>query len=260
MRNVATKAVGGFPEGVLGPTTTPYSTYTAQPNEMTLADIEEFKAAWGAAVKRAVAAGVDVIEIHAAHGYLLSSFNSPASNTRTDQYGGTFENRTRLSREIVQITREEIPVEMPLFLRISATDWLEGVPSIEESWTVESSIEFAPILASLGVDLLDISSGGVHSLQRIRTGPGFQVPFAKAIKAAVGDKLLVSAVGLIQDGKFANRLLEEEPSLDVIMAGRMFQKNPALVWYWADDLGVKTRLAHQIRWGFEGRGDSLKMA
>lgn len=117
---------------------------------MTNNDIENLKKAWVASVKRALACGFDVIEVHNAHGYLLHSFVSPASNKRTDEYGGSFENRTRLTREIVDLTREIIPKDMPLFLRISATDWLEEEPRIPESWKVEDTVRLAEVLAEKG--------------------------------------------------------------------------------------------------------------
>lgn len=140
---------------------------------MTKSDIENFKTAWVAALKRALTAGFDVIEIHNAHGYLLHSFLSPASNKRTDEYGGSFENRTRLTLEIVGLTRQTVPEDMPVFLRISATDWLEQEKDME-SWKVEDTVRLAEILADRGIDLLDVSSGGNHPLQHPHSGPGYQ--------------------------------------------------------------------------------------
>jgi 2,4-dienoyl-CoA reductase-like NADH-dependent reductase (Old Yellow Enzyme family) len=233
---------------------------------MTISDIESLKKAWGAAVRRAVKAGFDVIEIHNAHGYLLNTFISPASNKRTDKYGGSFENRIRLTLEIVDITRKEMPESMPLFLRISGTDWLDTNPEYKgESWTAADSAKLAPILAQHGVDLIDVSSSGVSPLQKITTGPGYQAPIAKTIKKAVGDKLLVGSVGTITSGKQAEAILtgkgEEskgEVELDLAIVGRMFQKNPALVWSWAEELGVEINVANQIRWGFGGRPGAPK--
>ena len=141
---------------------------------MTKSDIEEFKKAFVEAVKRALKAGFDVIEIHNAHGYLLHEFVSPAANKRTDEYGGSFENRTRLTRELVQLTRATIPKDMPLFLRISATDGLEEVSEIEASWTVNDTVKLAEVIAELGVDLLDVSSGGLHPSQKIKSGPAYR--------------------------------------------------------------------------------------
>jgi len=241
----------GWPDDVQAPSAIPYNSKHAQPKEMTISDIEAFKADFKSAVQRALTAGFDAIEIHNAHGYLLHNFISPVSNQRTDEYGGSFENRTRLTLEVVDICRATIPADMPLFLRISATDWLEETDV--QGWTVPETVRLAEILAERGVDLLDVSSGGNHEKQKIKSGPGYQAPFAKAVKEKVGDKLLVGTVGTITEGKQANGLLVDD-HLDLAIAGRMFQKNPGLVWAWADDLGVVCQWANQIRWGFGGRG------
>lgn len=219
---------------------------------MTKEHIAEFKTAWVASVKRAIAVGFDAIEIHNAHGYLLHEFLSPAVNERTDEYGGSFENRTRLTLETVDLAREVMPKDMPLFLRISASDWMEEDTPDLPSWKLEDTVRLAPILAERGVDLLDVSSGGAHEKQHIHAGPAYQAHFAKVIKKAVGDKMAVTAVGSISTGKEANELLKE--GLDAVFVGRPFQKNPGLVWSWADDLGVQCNWANQIRWGFAGRG------
>jgi 2,4-dienoyl-CoA reductase-like NADH-dependent reductase (Old Yellow Enzyme family) len=263
---VATEDVGGWPNNVKAPSAIPYNEDHAMPKEMSLGDIEEFKKAWVAAVRRALKAGFDVVEIHCAHGYLLHQFLSPASNKRNDQYGSSFENRTRLILEIVHLTRKAIPDSMPLFLRLSASDWLDCNPEYKgESWTLSESVKLASLLASHGVDLLDVSSAGNHPLQKITTGPGYQVPFAKEIKKTVGDKMLVATVGSITSGKQAQAILtgkgEESKGpeeLDLVIAGRMFQKNPALVWSWAEELGVQINVANQIRWGFGGRPGAPK--
>jgi 2,4-dienoyl-CoA reductase-like NADH-dependent reductase (Old Yellow Enzyme family) len=255
----ATAAVGGWPDDVIAPSAIAYNEHYPTPRAMTLAEIEELKHDFVAAAKRAVAAGFDVIELHAAHGYLFHSFLSPATNHRTDQYGGSFENRVRLLLEVTELVRKTIPEDMPLFVRISATDWLEQAEGYTgESWTVEESCKLALLLAERGVDFLDVSSGGNHPKQAIKSGPGYQAPFAKKIKKAVGDKLLVSTVGSITSGKQAQELLEggkdaDDEPLDVVMAGRLFQKNPGLVWAWAEEIGVGIYVANQIGWGFGGR-------
>ncbi|KAF1966554.1 NADPH dehydrogenase [Bimuria novae-zelandiae CBS 107.79] len=251
MGDVATKDLDGWPDNVYGPSAIPFNESHAQPKEMTKQDIENFKQAFKDAIGRALKAGFDAIEIHNAHGYLLHSFLSPVSNQRTDEYGGSFENRTRLTLEIVDIARAAIPDTMPLILRISADDWLTEAGF--KGWTIDDTVRLAEILATRGVDVIDVSSAGNHPAQKIKAGPGYQVHFAKAIKDKVGDKLLVSAVGSITNGEQANGYLEKD-GLDIITAGRMFQKNPGLVWAWADDLGVEGRWANQIRWGFGGRG------
>ncbi|KAK3343380.1 hypothetical protein B0T25DRAFT_298804 [Lasiosphaeria hispida] len=256
----ATKAVGGWPDDVLAPSAIPFSEDYPKPKEMTLDDIEELKSDFVAAARRAVAAGFDVIELHNAHGYLLHSFLSPASNQRADQYGGSFENRVRLTLELVELLRATIPEDMPLFVRLSATDWLDEAEGYEgESWMLDDSIKLAQLLADRGVDLLDVSSGGNHPKQAIKGGPGYQAPFAKKIKKAVGSKMFVGTVGSITSGKQAQELLEggkdgDDEPLEVALVGRMFQKNPGLVWAWAEELDVTIHLAHQIGWGFGGRG------
>ncbi|KAJ6157841.1 hypothetical protein N7470_005433 [Penicillium chermesinum] len=246
----ATNAVGGWTDNVKGPSPIPFAEGDIVPKELTKADIQEVKDAWAAAARRAVAAGVDFIEIHNAHGYLLSSFLSPSSNKRTDEYGGSFENRIRLSLEIAQITRDTVGPDMPVFLRVSATDWLETSLPEEKGWKLEDTVEFARALAEQGaVDLIDLSSGGVHPAQKIKSGPGFQVPFATAVKKAVGDKLLVAAVGTITNGVQAEKILNED-SVDVILVGRLFQRDSGLAWAFANDLGTEIAMAGQIRWGF----------
>lgn len=229
---------------------------------MSLQDIADLKDAWVAAIKRSLTCGFDVIEIHNAHGYLLHEFNSPSSNHRTDQYGGSFENRTRLTLEIVDLTRKNIPDDMPLFIRISASDWLDTNPEYQgESWTISDSVKLAKLLEDRGVDLIDVSSGGISPLQKIKAGPSYQAPFAQEIKKAVGEKIAVGVVGSITSGKQANDLLEGKDSgvpLDLAIAGRMFQKDPGLVWTWADELEVKVHAAKQIGWGFRGRAGGPK--
>ncbi|PKY05949.1 FMN-linked oxidoreductase [Aspergillus campestris IBT 28561] len=252
--DTAVAEVGGWPDRVKGPSDKPFTDRFPTPKAMTTADIEDLKTKWVAAVKRAVAAGADFIEIHNAHGYLLMSFLSPAVNSRTDEYGGSFENRTRLSREIAQLTRDAVPPTVPVFLRVSATDWLEESRPDLPSWRLEDTVRFAKDLADSGtVDLLDVSSGGVHADQHIHARPGFQAPFAAAVKKAVGDKIYVGSVGMIDSAHLAQSLLEKD-GLDVVLVGRGFQKNPGLVWTWADELNLEISMAHQIRWGFGSRG------
>ncbi|KAH9474971.1 NADH:flavin oxidoreductase [Psilocybe cubensis] len=250
---VATEDVDGWPDNVWAPSPIPFHPSYPQPKELTKDGIKNVVNAFVEAAKRAVKIGFDVIEIHSAHGYLLSSFLSPTSNRRTDDYGGSFENRTRLLIEIVDGVRAVIPQDMPLFVRVSGTEWLEEVLPLEESWTVEDTCRLAVILAEHGVDLFDVSAGGIDSRQKIRSGPEYQVPFAAAAKEAVGSKMLVSAVGGLWDGKVASGVLESGKA-DVIFVGRQFQKNPGLVWSMADDLDVQIYSARQIQWGFRGRG------
>jgi 2,4-dienoyl-CoA reductase-like NADH-dependent reductase (Old Yellow Enzyme family) len=247
--------MNGWPDNVYAPSAIAYNSRFPKPKAMTKQDIENVKAAFVASAKRALEAGFDAIEIHNAHGYLLHEFISGVSNHRTDEYGGSFENRTRLTLEVVDLVRKTIPKDMPLFLRISATDWLEESDKPElrgASWKVEDTVRLAPMLAAHGVDVLDVSSGANHPEQHIRLGPAYQAQFAKAVKKAVGDKLIVATVGSIGSGKLAEELLQD--GLDIVAVGRGFQKNPGLVFAWADELGVQVRMPHQIGWGFAGRG------
>lgn len=251
----AEKEIGGWPDDVWGPSTIPYNDKFPKPKAMTLEDIETFKRDWVAGVKRAVRAGFDAVEIHGAHGYLLHSFVSGVSNQRTDQYGGSFENRTRLVLETVDLTRANIPEDMPLFIRLSASDWLEENEDrklAESSWKIEETVKLCTILADRGVDFIDVSSSGNHPEQHIHVGPRYQQKFADPIKKAVGDKCLVSTVGMVETGTEAEAALQD--GLDAVMVGRGFQQDPALVSTWGKELGVDVRQANQIRWGVQGRG------
>ncbi|KAJ5773149.1 hypothetical protein N7457_008045 [Penicillium paradoxum] len=218
----ATVELGGWPDNVKGPTNVPFNARFPTPQALTSAEIETFKQDWVSAVKRAVKAGVDFIEIHNAHGYMLMNFLSPATNGRTDQYGGSSENRIWLSLEVAKLTRDNVPKDMPIFLRVSATDWLEESIADKPSWRIEDTVRFAQALAEhSGIDVLDISTGGNHEKQHIHAKSAFHSLFAVAVKQAVGDKLL---------------------------------KNPGLVWAWADDLNLEVSVANEIRLGFAGRG------
>ncbi|PIL23686.1 hypothetical protein GSI_13435 [Ganoderma sinense ZZ0214-1] len=269
---------GGWPDDVVGPSPIPYSSNFAVPKELNKAGIKRIVAGFIAAARRAVKAGFDVIEIHGAHGFLISSFLSPTSNKRTDDYGGSFENRIRLAVEVVDGIRGVIPPTMPLFFRVSATEWLEESLPDEPSWRLEDTAKLADVLSEHGVDLIDISSSGNNAAQKIKSGPAYQVPFSEAVKRDVGHKILVSAVGNITDGKMAQGILDKDlrrpetltqdvkegsgstqdvaimGQSDIIFVGRLFQKNPGLVWQFADDLGVDLRHSSQIEWPFRGRG------
>ncbi|KAH8828895.1 FMN-linked oxidoreductase [Flagelloscypha sp. PMI_526] len=252
----ASKEVGGWPEDIVGPSARPFAPGFPKPKALTKEGIDVIKRAFADAAKRAVEAGIDVIEIHHAHGYLGTSFLSPTSNQRADEYGGSFENRTRFSLELVDAIRAVIPNTMPLLFRISATEGLEHLPDVE-SWKIEDTVAFAKLLEARGVDLLDVSSGGNDRRQRVGPtmgGLGYQVPFSEAVKKGLGpnSKMLVGAVGGIRSGTQAQQILDEERA-DVIFVGRQFQKNPGLVWTFADHLGVSINTANQIRWAFTGR-------
>jgi 2,4-dienoyl-CoA reductase-like NADH-dependent reductase (Old Yellow Enzyme family) len=207
---LATKEEGGWTERVWGASPIVWGEGYAVPKEMTKQDIAEVVNGFRDSAKRAIQAGVDVIEIHAAHGYLLSSFLSPISNRRSDEYGGSFENRTRILVEVIQAIRQVIPQGTPLLVRVSATEWMEG--TTEESWTVESTIKLAKLLPALGVDLLDVSSGGNNEKQKLSPFNDRQISIAhrvrtELIKAGVSD-LLIGAVGMITEAEQAKEILE----------------------------------------------------
>ncbi|KAK6836676.1 hypothetical protein PG987_007171 [Apiospora arundinis] len=263
LNGVATKEVGGWPDDVVAPSAVPWlDGVNPTPRALSVEEIAQFKKDFVAAAQRAVKAGFDVIEIHSAHGYLLHEFLSPVSNQRTDNYGGSFENRTRLLLETTEAVRAAIPEDMPL-LRVGLVRVQRGgqraaqplPPHPEASWTLAQSQKLAPLLAARGVDLLDISSGGAHpkAAAPIKPGPGYQAHFSQAIKQSLGESTMaVSAVGGINNGPLAEQLLQS--GLDVVMAGRWFQKNPGLVYTLADELETDVKMANQIGWGFGGRG------
>ena len=200
-----------------------------EPAAMSVSRISEIVAAFADSALRAVSAGFDAIEIHAAHGYLLHEFLSPLSNHRTDHYGGSVENRMRFTLEVVESVRRVIPESMPLFVRISATDWFEG------GWSLEDSIALSVAMEALGVDLIDVSSGGLAKSQPIKLGPGYQMGFAKAISQAVGCR--VGTVGLITEAKQAEDALQDGVG-DVVLMGRQFLREPSYALRAARELGV----------------------
>lgn len=187
---------GGFPKGVLAPTAEAWNDNYATPKEMSEEEIWEVIEAFGAAAKRAVKAGCRIVAVHGAHGYLVHSFASPASNKRTDKWGGSFENRTRFGIEIIRCIRRNVPSKTLLFWKISAVDWL---PS-GQGWEMEDTLRYAPILAAEGVDMMDVSSGGTDRRQKVEMGPQYQVKFAQAVKELNIPGFYVGAVGWIRDG------------------------------------------------------------
>ena len=198
------------------------------PRALPLEDISGVVQAFADAAVRADRAGFDVVEIHAAHGYLLHEFLSPLTNDRTDAYGGTFENRVRIVLEVVDAVRAVWPEEKPLFVRFSATDWADG------GWTVEETGHLSRVLAASGVDLIDVSSGGLVPDARISAGPGYPVPFARAVREASG--LPTSAVGLITEPKHAEEVLDEG-SADAILLARALLREPTWPQRAAYELG-----------------------
>jgi 2,4-dienoyl-CoA reductase-like NADH-dependent reductase (Old Yellow Enzyme family) len=212
----------------VAPSAIPHTNGEPLPKAMTTLDIEKVKADFVAATKRALHAGFKVFEIHAAHGYLLNEFLSPISNLRTDEYGGSFENRIRLLLEIVDASRKIIGEALPLFVRISSTDWVAG------GWTEDDSVQLSLVLKAHSVDLIDCSSGGNSSEQKIPLAPMYQVPFAKKIKKETG--ILTGAVGLITTTKEAEQILSDEQA-DIIILARQFLRDPYFPLHAAKELG-----------------------
>jgi 2,4-dienoyl-CoA reductase-like NADH-dependent reductase (Old Yellow Enzyme family) len=216
--SLKTPEAGGWP--VVGPSPIPFNEGDPVPIPLDEAGIESIAAAFETAAKRALAAGFRVIEIHAAHGYLLHEFLSPLSNHRTDQYGGSLENRMRLPLRVAQRLRRLVPVDLPLFVRISATDWAEG------GWDEKQSVVLARHMKELGVDLIDVSSGALVPKARIPVGKGYQVPFARKIRDEAG--IMTGAVGLITEARYANEIVTGGDA-DLVFLGRELLREP----YWA---------------------------
>jgi len=207
------------------------------PRALTENEISELVKAFGAAAKRAVATGFDLVEIHAAHGYLIHQFLSPLSNTREDEYGGSFENRIRFLLEIIDEVRSAVPESMTLFLRISASDWLEG------GWTIDDSVALAKIAKVRGVDLIDVSSGGTSSGAPVPVGPGYQVPFADQIRNQAD--IPTAAVGLITEPEQAEVIVSSGKA-DAVMMAREFLRNPRWPLFAAQKLGCEVNWPVQL--------------
>ncbi|RVU00199.1 NADPH dehydrogenase NamA [Mucilaginibacter limnophilus] len=216
----------------VAPSAIPFLPGTEEPVELDKAGIEKVKTDFKAAAVRALAAGFKVIEIHGAHGYLIHEFLSPLSNQRTDEYGGSFENRIRLLTEVVETVKEVWPADLPLFVRISATDWTEG------GWTIVESVKLAQVLKDLGVDLIDASTGGNVPSAKIPLKAGYQVEFAEAIKQQTG--ILTGAVGLITTAQQAEEILTAGQA-DLIIVARELLRDPHFPLRAAHELGAEIK-------------------
>jgi 2,4-dienoyl-CoA reductase-like NADH-dependent reductase (Old Yellow Enzyme family) len=227
----ADKAHG--PEQPVAPSPLPFDEEWQVPHELELAEIDQIVNAWQGAAARANSAGFDVVEIHGAHGYLNHEFLSPLSNQRTDSHGGSVENRARLLVRVVEAVREEWPEEKPLFVRVSATDWVEGglVPG--------EVVSVARKLRALGVDLVDCSSGGLVPASPPGIGPGYQVPFADKVRCEAG--IATAAVGLISAPELADEIIRNGRA-DLVALGRELLRHP----YWP--LDAARILGHEITW------------
>jgi 2,4-dienoyl-CoA reductase (NADPH2) len=204
----------------VAPSPIPFNRGDRSPIELDEAGIKAIIEAFAAMADRAVRAGFEILEIHAAHGYLLHEFLSPLSNHRTDRYGGDLENRTRVVTEVAASIRSRIPSEMPLFVRISATDW------VNDGWDLKQSIELSRMLSSLGVDLIDVSSGALVPHAQIPIGRNYQVPFAAAIRTEA--KIMTGAVGLITEPQQADEIITSGAA-DITLLAREMLREP----YWA---------------------------
>jgi 2,4-dienoyl-CoA reductase-like NADH-dependent reductase (Old Yellow Enzyme family) len=218
---------------VVAPSAIPFADNYAMPQALTPAGIQAVVRAFVEAAGRALEAGFRLIEIHAAHGYLISEFLSPLANHRTDEYGGVFENRIRLLLEVVSAIRQSCPERTPLFVRISATDWVEG------GWTLDDSVELAKRLKTSGVDLVDCSSGGNVPPAQIPVGPGYQTPFAERIRREA--KIPTGAVGMITAPAQADHIIRTGQA-DVAILAREFLRDP----YWP--LRAARDLGYPVHW------------
>lgn len=211
------------------------------PRELSIEEIQEIVQAFGAAAVRAAKAGMDTVEIHGAHGYLVHNFLSPVTNHRTDKYGGSLENRARFMLEVIHAVRENFPAEKPIFLRVSASDCVEHLEG--PSWEIEQTVQIAKWAKEAGVDVLHVSSGGNTAQQKVSYSPGYQVHYADRVRKEVPG-LAIVAVGSLTSGKQAQEVLKEEKA-DLIAAARSFLKHPSFALDAARELGVNIVYAPQ---------------
>jgi 2,4-dienoyl-CoA reductase-like NADH-dependent reductase (Old Yellow Enzyme family) len=227
-----TEQEGGWSD-VVAPSAIPFAPNYPMPTAATIERIGAIVDAFGKAAQRALDAGFRLLEIHSAHGYFLHEFLSPLSNHRSDLYGGSFENRTRIVREVVSKVRRFWPERLPLFIRISSTDWVEG------GWDIEQAVELARSLRPLGVDLVDCSSGGNVADAKIPIGPGYQVAFAERIRRDAG--ILTGAVGMITEPHQADEIIRKGQA-DIVLLAREMLRDP----YWP--LHAAAELGKPISW------------
>ena len=211
-----------------GPSNVPHKEGEAPPRALDAAGLARIRDAFVAGTRRAERLGIDAIEVHCAHGYLLHQFLSPISNRRTDEYGGSLENRMRFPLEVFEAVRAAFPKDKPVGLRVSATDWIEG------GWDLAQTIAFVHELKKRGLDWIDVSSGGVSPLQKIPLGPGYQVPLAQAVKEATG--VTTIAVGLITEAKQAEEIVASGKA-DMVALARGMLFDPRWGWHAAAELG-----------------------
>jgi 2,4-dienoyl-CoA reductase-like NADH-dependent reductase (Old Yellow Enzyme family) len=218
------------------PSAIPFQPGQHSPQALDRDKIKEIRTAFARATERAAALGIDVVQIHSAHGYLLHSFLSPLSNKRTDDYGGSLENRMRFPLEVFDAVRAAFPAERPVTLRVSGTDWVEG------GWDIESTIVYVKALEARGLSAIDVSSGGVSPDQKIVLGPGYQVPLARAVKTAT--KMPVMTVGLITEFEQAETIIKDGDA-DLISLARGILYDPRWPWHAAAHFGAKVKAQPQ---------------
>ncbi|BAT61527.1 NADPH dehydrogenase [Variibacter gotjawalensis] len=239
----------------VGPTAEPVANGWLTPHQLTTDECKAMVGKWAGAARRAVQAGFDTIEIHAAHGYLLASFLSPVSNTRNDEYGGDSTGRMRLPLQIAEAVRAEMPSTMPLFVRVSSVD------GAADGWNMDDTVAFARELKARGVDVIDCSSGGISgaaTAAQVTRSLGFQVPFAERVRKEVDIRTM--AVGIILEAQQAEAILQDGKA-DLIAVGRQSQFNPNIAHHWAHDLGINTRFedwSPEYGWWLEKRIRTLE--
>jgi 2,4-dienoyl-CoA reductase-like NADH-dependent reductase (Old Yellow Enzyme family) len=218
------------------PSATPFDSRDHPPVALDRAGLERVREAFAAAARRAARLGLDLVQVHCAHGYLLHQFLSPLSNQRSDEYGGSLENRMRFPLEVFDAVRAAFPEERPVSVRVSGTDWVDG------GWDIEQTVAFAKALEAHGCDAIHVSSGGLHPAQKIPVHPGYQVPLARAVKAAV--RMPVVAVGLISSVEHAESIVANGDA-DAIALARTVLYNPRWPWHAAAELGAQVRAPKQ---------------
>jgi 2,4-dienoyl-CoA reductase-like NADH-dependent reductase (Old Yellow Enzyme family) len=238
---------GGWPNEIYAPSAIPWDNKSGKPKELSKEQIKQYVQAFGDAALRAVKAGYQFIEIHSAHGYLLHEFLSPLTNKRTDEYGGSFENRTRAVREIAAEIRSRVGADFPLGIRFSCQDWVEGGWSVEETANLALQLTEKPF----GLHFIDCSSGGAHPTQQFPNPipPGYQVPFAKAVKAKIGSRANVITVGYIYDPHQAEDILNTT-GLDAVMLARQILREPSFTFRAASLLGANASYSYPSPYGY----------
>jgi 2,4-dienoyl-CoA reductase-like NADH-dependent reductase (Old Yellow Enzyme family) len=236
---VVPESQGGWQ--AVAPSSVPFRAADPAPEELTDAGIRAIVEAFAAATRRALAAGFQVVEIHAAHGYLINEFLSPLSNHRADAYGGSFDGRIRFALEVTAAVRAAWPDSLPLFMRISAVDW------VEDGWQIEDSVELARRLRPIGVDLMDCSSGGISPHAKIQIGPAYQTPFAERIRRESG--VLTGAVGMINEAHQADAIVRAGQA-DIVLLARAFLRDPCWPLHAAKALGAPAPVPKQYARAF----------